>query len=109
MGTAKLLSLILPLVPELLEFVSYRLDRLAAPDGPPPPKTELQITLETVHQMVRDIAAAHPEWSDEDKRRTAASATHFHLNKLGIVLSDSQVNRLLELYAGRLADLRKAA
>ncbi len=96
----------LPYLPDLLEFLAGRLDHYGRPVPEVIGKTEDQHILETVKQMVEDIGRAHPDWPDDEKRRTAASASRAHLEKSGITLTDSQTNVLVELYAARAAARR---
>src|SRR5687767_6434290 len=99
MSTA-LLTLILPYLPNLLEFLAVRLDRTVPdlialldkhlnPREPiDTPLTGDHLILWTVQRMVDDIGKAHPEWSDEEKRSFAVSASRGHLEKSGIALTD---------------------
>lgn len=100
-----LLIALLPYLPNLLEFLVARLHTQAASPAPEA-QTNDQLVLATVREMVEAVGAAHPEWPDDEKRRTATGAIRAHLEKSGVMLTDSQVNVLVELFAARAAAQR---
>lgn len=104
-----MLTLVLPYLPDLLEFLAGRLDHLWLPLPATAEKTGDMIILETVRDIVQAVGVAHPDWPDDEKRRTATGAIRAHLTKSGITLTDSQANVLVELYAARAAARRKAS
>lgn len=99
MGTAALLTLILPYIPNVLDFLSQQLGRvLVQQSSNVPTKTEEQIVLETVNLIVGQVEQAHASWAAEDKRLAAVSGIRAHLlHTYGITLSDSEINLLIEL------------
>jgi hypothetical protein len=107
MSTATLLTLLLPYLPDLLEFLTGRLDHFGRANPAPAEKSEDLLILDTVRDIVEAVGQAHPDWTDDEKRRTATSAIRAHLEKNGIALTDSQANVLVELYASRAASRRK--
>lgn len=100
MGTATLLTLLLPYLPNLLDFLSEQLGRALLRQQPnAPTKTNEERILETVKDIVNAVDAAHASWSDEDKHRAAVGGIREHLSTVhGITLSDSEINLLIELY-----------
>lgn len=103
MGVAKLLSLLIPLIPDVLDFLSVQLGRAMVRQSPNvPDKTDEQVILETVRLIVDQVDEAHPDWTGEEKRRTAAGGIRHHLQtQHKITLSDSEVNFLVELFVVR--------
>lgn len=101
-----ILTALLPLIPKVLEFIAHERDARHR-DELPVKKSEDNVILETVREMVTAISKAHPDWLDEEKARVAASASRAHLEKFGIRLTDSQLNVLVELYAAKAAADRR--
>lgn len=58
--------------------------------------------LAVVYDIVRDLAVAHPDWSDERKRAWARDAIQVYARSLGKDLKDSMINALIEISVQRL-------
>ena len=101
-----IITALLPLIPELLEYIAKERAARQLP-LPTAPKSEDVIMLETVKVMVDDIGRAHPDWTDAQKASFAASASKAHLYTLGIHITDSVANLLVELYAAKAAAERR--
>jgi hypothetical protein len=108
MGTALLLKLLLPLIPDLLDFLSTQLSRALVRQSPNvPPETDEELILGRVRLIVDGIDDAHPDWPAEQKRSFAVGAIRRHLGELDILLSDSEVNFLIELFVMRKRAARR--
>jgi hypothetical protein len=99
MGTALLLKLLLPLIPDLLNFLSVQLEKALIRQSPNvPPHTDEQIISQTVRLIVDQIDDAHKDWPNTTKSSFAADAIRHHLqSKHEITLADGEVNLLVEL------------
>lgn len=103
MGTAAILSLLLPYVPNLLDFLSTQLARVLVRQSPNvPPKTNDEVIFEIVRLIVDGIDDAHEDWTNEEKRRFALDAIRANLKTThSLTLSDLEINLLIELYIVR--------
>jgi hypothetical protein len=104
MGTATILTLLIPYIPNALNFLSEQLGRVVLRQSPNvPAETDEQRVLKTIKDIVTAVDAAHPSWTDAEKRHTAAGGIRHHLQRIyGITLADREVNLQIELCILRL-------
>lgn len=104
MAAAKILALVLPYLPNVLDFLSVQLGRVLVRKSPNiKTRTSEQIVLETVAEIVGEVDQAHPAWSNDDKRAAAVGGIRHHLREIyGVTPSDRELNLLVELQVTRL-------
>ena len=110
MGATAILTLLLPYVPDLLNFLSTQLERVLVQQSPTiPPKTNEQNVRDVVRLIVDGLDEAHKDWTSTDKSKYALDAIRANLQTTyNFTLSDSEINLLIELYITRKrADGRK--
>lgn len=103
MGAAAILTLLLPYLPNVLEFLSVQLARVLVKQSPNvPPKTNDEVIFEIVRLVVDGIDDAHEDWPNEDRHRFALDAIRANLKtEHNLSLSDLEINLLIELYVVR--------
>jgi hypothetical protein len=110
MSAVAILTLLLPYVPNLLDFLSEQLGRVVLRQSSNvPPETDEQRILKTVRDVVTAVDAAHASWTNEEKRHAAVGGIRHHLQRIyGITLADREVNLQIEICILRLRAKRHA-